>query len=66
MFRRETRNSFKVDFDESSHKATITMSRNELKDRYVMVRLLTACKVTHVKVDDEIVELYEFIEAYLK
>ena len=52
--------------DEASHKATLTMVDNTLKNRYVMVRLLTACKVTHVTVDDETLQLYDFIDFYLK
>jgi hypothetical protein len=57
---------FTVDFDEASHKATLTMVDNTLKNRYVMVRLLTACKVNHVTVDDETLQLYDFIDSYLK
>lgn len=57
---------FTVDFDEESHKATLTMVENTLKNRYVMTRLLTACKVSHVAVDEKTLQLYDFIDSYLK
>lgn len=59
-------NTFTVDFDEASHTAKIKMIKNGLKDRYVMARLLTACKVKFVKVDDDSLQLYDFIDAHLK
>ncbi|NRA11703.1 MAG: hypothetical protein HRT57_07100 [Crocinitomicaceae bacterium] len=58
--------NFTVDFDEASHKATITIPENTLRNRYVMARLLTACKVTHIAVDDKKLQLYDFIDSYLK
>lgn len=57
---------FTVDFDESSHVAKITMLSNELKDRYVITRLLTACGVKHVQVGESSYELYDFIDKFLK
>ena len=57
---------FSLEFDEGSHVATITMIDNSLKNRYVMTRLLTACKVNYVNVDETSYQLYDFIDAYLK
>ena len=57
---------FTVAFDEGTHKATITMIDNKLRNRYVMTRLLTACKVTFVTVDEKTYELYDFIDSFLK
>lgn len=57
---------FTTDFDESSHKVTFTMVENTLKNRYVITRMLTACKVTHVTVDEKTLQLYDFIDSYLK
>lgn len=57
---------FTVEFDEASHKATITMIKNEVKDRYVINRLLTSLQVRHVQVGEESLELHEFVDAYLK
>jgi hypothetical protein len=57
---------FSLDFDESSHKAKMTMVENTLKNRYVMTRMFTACKITHVTVDEETLQLYDFIDSYLK
>jgi hypothetical protein len=55
-----------VTFDKGSNKASIHMLSNEQKDRYVLARFLTACKIQHVKVGDDTVELYDFIEKFLK
>lgn len=57
---------FTVAFDEASHKATITMVRNEMKNRFVITRLLSSLKVSHVAVDEKTYELYEFIDTFLK
>jgi len=57
---------FTVDFDESSHVAKITMIQNELKDRYVITRLLTSCKVNYVQVGETSYKLYDFIDKFLK
>ncbi|MBL4861830.1 MAG: hypothetical protein JKY09_02280 [Crocinitomicaceae bacterium] len=55
---------FSVEFKD--HKATIKMTNNNAKDRYVIARFLTACKVRHIQVDDDSLELYDFIEKHLK
>jgi hypothetical protein len=57
---------FSLDFDESSHKAKMTMVENTLKNRYVMTRMFTACQITHVTVDGKTILLYDFIDSYLK
>lgn len=58
--------SFTVAMDEASHKATITMISNEMRDRFVITRFLSAVKISHVTVDEKTYELYEFIDAFLK
>lgn len=57
---------FSVSFDEGSHKASIEMTENTSKNRYVIARFLTSCGVRYLDVNDENIELYDFIEAYLK
>ena len=57
---------FTVAFDEASHIATITMIDNTLKNRYVIARMLTACNIKFLKVDEESYQLYDFIDKYLK
>lgn len=57
---------FTVSFDANSHKATIEMMENTSKNRYVIARFLTACGISHLEVDDNNIELYDFIDDYLK
>lgn len=58
--------TFTLNFDASSHEADITMLSNEVKDRYVIIRFLTACGVKFIKVDETTMELYDFASKYLE
>ena len=58
--------AFSAAYDEGSHKMSLKMIENEQKNRYVIARLLTACQVKYIRVDDTSIKLYEFIEKYLK
>ena len=57
---------FTVDFNEESHEAKIKMIENTSKSRFVIARFLTACKVSEVKVDSEMVKITPFLNDYLK
>lgn len=57
---------FTVEFDETTHKATILMVDNTEKSRIVIVRFLSACGVESVSVDGESVDKMAVYERYWK
>ncbi len=57
---------FTVDYDASSHKATLKMNNDERISRMVMGRFLSSCGVHNLKVGDETITLDKFMEIYLK
>lgn len=57
---------FSVSFDENSHKVSITMVENTSKNRFVIARFLTACKMEYIQIDNDALKVHDFIEQYLK
>jgi hypothetical protein len=59
-------NMFSVAFDENSYEAKVTILDNAPKSRFVIARFLSACGIRFVKVNDDFVDITEFINQYLK
>lgn len=55
-----------ADFNETTHKVTLTMNENASSNRYVIGRFLTACNVKEVDVDGKRLIMDEFVKSYLK
>lgn len=56
---------FKVDFDESSKNAVITMVENDSRNRSIIMRFLSALKIDGVMVDGQELTLEEFKNDFL-
>ena len=57
---------FSVAYDENSYEAKVTILDNAPKSRFVIARFLSACGIRFVKVNDDFVDITEFINQYLK
>ena len=58
--------NFTVDFDEASNTATINLVENDVTSRTVIARFLAVNQVKFIEIDGMNVEMYVFIESYLK
>jgi hypothetical protein len=58
--------NFTVDFDEASNTATINLVENNVTSRTVIARFLAVNQVKFIEIDGMNVEMYVFIESYLK
>lgn len=59
-------NMFSVAYDENSYEAKVTILDNAPKSRFVIARFLSACGIRFVKVNDDFIDITEFINQYLK
>lgn len=57
---------FTVSFDADAHKVSIDMIENTSANRTVMTRMMLQCGVQFVKVEDETLKLYDFVQNHLK
>lgn len=57
---------FKVNFNESTHEANITMITNDEKSRHVICRFLISSGIEKVNVDGKDLQIEEFFTNYLK
>lgn len=58
--------NFTVDFDEASNTATINLVENDVTSRTVIARFLAVNQVKFIEIDGMNVEMYVFLESYLK
>lgn len=56
---------FTVAFDEASKVSKITMIENDAQSRTIIARFLTACGSHQVQIDDEQVNMTDFINKYM-
>ena len=57
---------FKVDFDESTQKASLHMVENDTRARAVIMRFLVASGVRHADVDGKVISVNDFMTDYLQ
>lgn len=57
---------FKVNFDESSQKISLSMIENDTRGRAVIMRFLVASGVRHVDVDGKVIPVGDFMTSYLQ
>lgn len=57
---------FSVTFDDATQEASIEMANDEASSRTIMMRFLSTCGVRFVKVDNDTLQLQEFMEKHLQ
>lgn len=57
---------FTVTFDEASKTANVDLVENTTTNRYIVARFLAACQVRTVQVDENLLEMHDFIATYLE
>lgn len=57
---------FTVEYDEKANSAKITMADDEPRTKFIIARFLSATGAQHVKVDDSVITMDQFIQSYIQ
>ena len=57
---------FTVAYDENTNTAKITMVDDEPRSKFIIARFLSATGAQHVKVDDSVITMDEFIQSFIQ